>query len=246
MVHAGGDGQLELAARAAEPDAVDRRILRRDLDRDRIDVRGDRPGRGPQPQRGEGEQAGAGADIGEIGECARRPPSAGRARSGSRSWSRAGRCRRRGRRRSRSATASGRDRVAVRGRVDEEAARRGSAPGPAWLSVTQSSSPSFSTAGRVPRALGARREQQVEVGAARAPPRNRRPSATPRRPPRWSSAPAATSSAANWAMSPFSASASALVQGRVTFQVASALDAGATRSTRAAPDRGLSGQSWRR
>ena len=57
------DDQLELAAGAAEPDAVDRRILRRDLDRDRIDVGRGRSRRRPQPQRGEGEQAGAGAEI---------------------------------------------------------------------------------------------------------------------------------------------------------------------------------------
>ena len=48
-----------------------------------------------------------------------------------------------------------------------------------------------------PRAARARREgeQQVDVGRARARPRNRRPSATPRRPPRWSSAPAANRAA---------------------------------------------------
>ena len=69
MVHAGGHGQLELAARPADHDAVDRRILRRDRDRDRVQVGGDRPRGGPEPHRGEGEQAGAGADVGEIGHA---------------------------------------------------------------------------------------------------------------------------------------------------------------------------------
>ena len=69
MVEPRRDDQLELAARAADPDMVERGIFGRHLDRHRIDVGGRRPGRGPEVHGGEGEQAGAGADIGEIVEA---------------------------------------------------------------------------------------------------------------------------------------------------------------------------------
>ena len=67
-------------------------------------------------------------------------------------------------------------------------ARIGSSP--AWLSVTQSSSPSRSTAGAAPAALGTRLCSKARSRGP-APPRNRHRAAKPRPPPRWSSAPAA-------------------------------------------------------
>ena len=68
----------------AELHAVDRRIVARDVDRDRVDVGGDAFRLGPQRQRGEGEQAGAGADVGDVGEARARRARAGRAHRGSR------------------------------------------------------------------------------------------------------------------------------------------------------------------
>ena len=188
------DRELELAARAAERDPVDRGILRRHLDRDRIDVGGDRARRRPQPHRREGEQAGAGADIGDVGEAralafsrssaSRQPvvvscwpvPKA-RPASISNAIEPAG-------------TASRWAGVWTKKRP----ARIGSSP--CWLSVTQSSSATRSTVGRVPAALGTRRVQQRRASPRSAPPRNRRRAATRRRRrPRWSSAPAANRAA---------------------------------------------------
>ena len=194
--------------RPAERDMVDRRILRRDLDRDRIDVGGDRPRGGPQPQRGEGEQAGAGADVGEIGDArARRPQPVERDQAAGGGLVLAGaegaagvdleaRPRRPGP--SRDARACGR-----------RSARRGSAPARPGSASPNPASSSFSTFGRGAARARRQGEQQVDVGAARARPRNRRPSATRSPSASLVISTGGESSIASWAISPFSASASA-------------------------------------
>ena len=122
MLQPVGDRELELPAGAAEADAVDRRILRRD--------RRSRPGR--CPRRSPAPPATASARRRRAGRCRCRgrgccrsaaPPSRSRrARSGSRRSSRAGRCRRRGRRRSRGRWRRPAARPRCSRRVDEEAA----------------------------------------------------------------------------------------------------------------------------
>ena len=157
---AGRHRQLETAATPAQPDPVDRGILGRHLDRDRVDVGGDGARRRPQPHRREGEQAGAGADIGEIGEI--RALALQRVegeQAAGRGLVLAG-----------AEGAPGVDLEGDRARrhrsrwagvwTKKRPARIGSSP--CWLSVTQSSSPTRSAAARVPLALGTRAVQMLQ------------------------------------------------------------------------------------
>ena len=68
-IHAVGHREQQLAGAMAELHAIDRRIVARDVDRDRVDVGRDALRLGPQRQRGKSEQAGARADVGDIGEA---------------------------------------------------------------------------------------------------------------------------------------------------------------------------------
>ena len=60
--------EQQLAGAVAELHAIDRGIVARDVDGDRVDVGGDAFRLRPQRQRGKGEQPGAGADVGNVGE----------------------------------------------------------------------------------------------------------------------------------------------------------------------------------
>ena len=228
MLEPGCDDQLELARAAAEPDMVDRRILRRHLDRHRVDVGGRRPApwaRDAWPRRRAGRcRCRCRRDWRRRRPCAFSRSSASRqpavvscwpvpkARPASIS----------------NATAPGGTRSRCAGVwTKKRPARIGSSP--AW----RQRHPILVAEPLGPRRCAARArheaEQQRDRPRGPARPRNRRPSARRRPRPRWSSAPAASPSARRREMSSFSASASALVQGRVTFQLIARAPAGAAR-----------------